>query len=245
MTRDEGKERDRIARRRFLELGGLSLAAFIASCKSEGPEWAQGLLAYAERKNESVERLLLKRGAREMARKSAREAGSAFPSYFISDTVPMWDAASRGPWRLEVSGAVRKPITLSLDDLVKLPSITQRVDHFCVEGWNAVARWTGVRVSDLARMVEPTPDAHYVDFQSFDSDYHESWDMESAMHPQTIIAYGLDGRMLAPAHGAPARLHSPVKLGYKNTKYLTKVVFLPARNGGYWSDQGYEWFGGT
>ena len=82
-------------------------------------------------------------------------------------------------------------------------------------------------------------------FESFDSGYHESWDLESATHPQTLVAYALDGRFLAPAHGAPARLHSPIKLGYKNTKYLTRVVFMPRRNGGYWSDQGYEWYGGT
>jgi DMSO/TMAO reductase YedYZ molybdopterin-dependent catalytic subunit len=65
------------------------------------------------------------------------------------------------------------------------------------------------------------------------------------MHPQTLVAYGMDGHLLTPGHGAPARVHSPVKLGYKCTKYLTRVVFMPARNGGYWSDQGYEWFGGT
>ena len=64
------------------------------------------------------------------------------------------------------------------------------------------------------------------------------------MHPQTLVAYGMDGHLLAPAHGAPARVHSPVKLGYKNTKYLTQIVFMPTQNGGYWSDQGYEWYGG-
>ena len=76
-------------------------------------------------------------------------------------------------------------------------------------------------------------------------DYHESWDVESALHPQTLVAYGKDGHLLPPAYGAPARLHSPVKLGYKNTKYLTRLVFRRERNGGYWSDQGYEWYGGT
>jgi DMSO/TMAO reductase YedYZ molybdopterin-dependent catalytic subunit len=65
------------------------------------------------------------------------------------------------------------------------------------------------------------------------------------MHPQTVVAYGLDGQMLGPAHGAPARVYSPVKLGYKNTKYLTKIVFMPVANGGYWSSQGYEWYGGV
>jgi DMSO/TMAO reductase YedYZ molybdopterin-dependent catalytic subunit len=69
--------------------------------------------------------------------------------------------------------------------------------------------------------------------------------MDSAMHHQTLVAYAMDGHYLGAGHGAPARVHSPVKLGYKNTKYLTKVVFMPERNGGYWSDRGYEWYGGT
>ena len=126
-----------------------------------------------------------------------------------------------------------------------MPRTTQRVNHYCVEGWTAVAEWSGTRVSELARAAGVQPQAKYVDFSSFDADYHESWDIESAMHPQTLIAYAMDGQMLEPAHGAPARLHSPVKLGYKNTKYLVRVTFMAERNGGYWSDQGYEWYGGT
>jgi DMSO/TMAO reductase YedYZ molybdopterin-dependent catalytic subunit len=157
----------------------------------------------------------------------------------------VWDETVRGKWTLEVSGLVRRPLRLTLEQLTKLRAITQRVNHYCVEGWTAVAEWTGVRVSELARTADVLPDAAYVDFQSFDEGYHESWDMESAMHPQTIIAYGMDGRYLGVAHGAPARLQSPIKLGYKCTKYLTKVVFLPRRNGGYWSDQGYEWYAGV
>ncbi len=179
------------------------------------------------------------------AKSGAKIAGSAFPSYFISNNVPVWDESVRGPWTLEVSGLVQTPVQLSLDDLRKLPFRSQRVDHFCVEGWNAVAVWQGARLSDIARAVGVKPDAGYVDFQSFDDGYHESWDIESAMHPQTLIAYAMDGHQLGMAHGAPARVHSPVKLGYKNTKYLTKIVFLPERNGGYWSDQGYEWYGGV
>ena len=89
------------------------------------------------------------------------------------------------------------------------------------------------------------PGAKYVDFQSFDDGYHESWDIESAMHPQTLVVYAQDGHYLNPAWGAPARIYSPTKLGYKNTKYLTKIVFMPQRNGGYWSDHGYEWYGGV
>ena len=104
---------------------------------------------------------------------------------------------------------------------------------------------TGVRLSDLSSLAGLLPEARCVDFQSFDADYHESWDLDSALHPQTLIVYGQDGRPLDPAYGAPARVYSPVKLGYKCTKYLTRIVFLPEKNGGYWSDQGYEWYAGV
>jgi DMSO/TMAO reductase YedYZ molybdopterin-dependent catalytic subunit len=234
-----------IDRRRFLALSGLSVtSALLAACDAS-PEHAERLLRYAERKNEGVERWLFRHRAMNTARAGAADAGAAFPSYFIAPSVPMWDAGTRGVWRLEVGGLVERPLSLSLAELMRVPHITQRVDHFCVEGWTAVASWTGCRVSELARLAGVRPEARYVDFESFDDGYHESWDLESAMHPQTLVAYGLDGRMLGAAHGAPARIHSPVKLGYKNTKYLTRILFLPGRTGGYWSDQGYEWFGGV
>ena len=232
-------------RRRFLTVSAASLSGAVLAACGANPKGADKLLDFAERANENIEMGLFRHDAMNRVPASAKLAGKDFPKYFISKTVPVWDPSLRGQWRLEVSGAVRTPLSLTLDDLMKLPHITQKVDHFCVEGWNARAEWTGVRVSDLARVAGITGDAHYVDFQSFDDDYHESWDMESAMHAQSLIAYGMDGRMLGPQHGAPARLHSPIKLGYKNTKYLTKVVFLPEKNGGYWSDQGYEWYGGT
>lgn len=234
-----------IDRRRFLTITAASVSSALLAACDANPRKAAPILDLAERKNETVERGLFRHTSMDNVSGSAGTAGTSFPKYFISDRVPVWDTAARGVWTLEITGAVRKPLTLTLDQLVSLPHISQKVDHFCVEGWNARAEWTGVRMSDLARLVEPTADAQYVDFAGFDKDYHESWDMESAMHKQTLIAYGMDGHMLGPGHGAPARVHSPIKLGYKNTKYLTKIVFMPARNGGYWSDQGYEWYGGT
>lgn len=232
-------------RRRFLTISAASLGGVLASACDKNPEGAKKLLALAERGNQRVEEGLFRHTAMNHVPAAAPVAGQSFPKYMISKTTPIWDTAANGVWRLEVSGAVRRPLSLSLEDLMKLPRVTQKVDHFCVEGWNARATWSGVRVSDLARAAQATDDAQFVDFASFDEDYHESWDMASAMHPQTLVAYGMDGYLLTPAHGAPARLHSPVKLGYKNTKYLTRVVFMPVQNGGYWSDQGYEWYGGT
>jgi DMSO/TMAO reductase YedYZ molybdopterin-dependent catalytic subunit len=250
-------------------------ASLLAACGSHGPDAARSLLRTAQRRNETVERWLFRHTAMDHVRANASLAGTMFPAYHVAPTLPTWDAATRGEWSLLVTGEVARPRRFTLAELQALPSITQRVDHFCVEGWNAVARWTGVRMRDLASFVGARPTAAYVDFRSFDvdqpgtyatdakadpavaaaehtaadlragRDYHESWDIESALHPQTLIAYGMDGHYLGAAHGAPARVHSPVKLGYKNTKYLTQVVFRTERNGGYWSDQGYAWYAGT
>lgn len=234
-----------IDRRRFLTVSAATLTGSLLAACNSNPRSGDALLQRAERWNEGLERGLFRHEEMNRVPASAASAGAAFPRYFISEKVPVWDEAVRGVWRLEVAGAVRTPLSLTLDDLMRLPRITQKVDHFCVEGWNARASWSGVRMSEIARLCRPTSDAGYVDFGGFDKGYHESWDLESAMHPQTLVAYGMDGALLGPGHGAPARVHSPVKLGYKNTKYLTRITFMPARNGGYWSDQGYEWFGGT
>ena len=233
-------------RRDFIRIGGASLsAALFGACSSEGPDKAQKLLDYAAKKNEVVERAIFRHTSMDHAKGGVRAAGLAMPSYYIADAVPTLDPAATAAWRLEVAGMVAKPLSLTLDDLMKLDRTTQRVNHYCVEGWTAVVDFTGVQLRTLAQLAQADPKAEYVDFQSFDNGYHESWDIESATHPQTLIVYAKDGALLSPAYGAPARVHSPVKLGYKNTKYLTKIAFMPVRNGGYWTDQGYEWYGGV
>ncbi len=239
-------ERLGLDRRGFLLAAGSAFGLLLAAaCDSEGPRSAQGLLQFAMRENEGVERALFRHTSIDTPPRGAPAAGQHFPSYFVSDSVPVWDEGARGVWRLEVDGMVRKPLRLTLADLASLPRVGYKLDHFCVEGWTAVATRTGVRLADLARLVGVQPGARYVDFTSFDSGYHESWDIESALHPQTLVVYAQDGRYLNAAWGAPARIYSPVKLGYKNTKYLTRITFLPERTGGYWSDKGYEWYGGV
>ena len=235
-----------IDRRRFLTVTGAAVSsAILESCNSRGPKSAERLVRYAERKNEQLERALFRHTAMDAPLSGAKLAGNALPSYFISRTVPVWSEAEKGPWSLEIGGMVDRTMRLSLQNLMDLPRTHTRVNHYCVEGWTAIEQWTGVRLSDLAKLVGAHREARYVDFESFDDGYHECWDIESAMHRQTVVAYGLDGQMLGPAHGAPARVYSPVKLGYKNTKYLTRIMFLPRRTGGYWSDRGYEWYGGV
>jgi DMSO/TMAO reductase YedYZ molybdopterin-dependent catalytic subunit len=230
-------------RRRFLASGlrgaGL-LAAGALACDSSRPH--AGFLGLMERVNERFQMALFD-PARLAPELSAAEETDlmAFPRYRISRDFPLAPAG----WTLAVKGLVARPLSLSLADLERLPRVRTRVRHHCVEGWTAVASWDGVRLSEIARIAGADPRARYVEFRSFDAGYWSSWDLASALHPQTILAYGMDGAPLPIEHGAPLRLYSAVKLGYKMVKYLTEVSFLPARSGGYWENQGYEWFAGV
>ena len=226
-------------RRRFLRGAGL-LALGGVACDSSRPR--EGFLGLMERANERFQRALFdpKRLAPELAPEEETPL-AAFPEYRIGRTFPVAPAG----WALAVRGLVATPLTLTLADLERLPRTRTRVRHHCVEGWSAVASWDGVRVSELARLAGADRRARYVEFQSFESGYWSSWDLESALHPQTILAYGMDGRRLPVEHGAPLRLYTAVKLGYKMVKWVTAVAFLPERSGGYWEDRGYEWYAGV
>ena len=220
-------------------IAGFAAASILSGCKSHA---AMGFLKGMERWNEHFQRAVF--SPNRLAPEPPPEdltPDAAFPSYFVSETMPFVPAA----WSLKVGGMVARPAVFSFEQLQTLPRTSMRIRHHCVEGWSAVASWQGVRLSELARMVGADPRAPYVEFRSFDSGYFSSWDRESALHPQTILAYSMNGHQLYPNHGAPLRLYSPVKLGYKMVKYLTEVNFLPTRSGGYWEDRGYEWFAGV
>jgi DMSO/TMAO reductase YedYZ molybdopterin-dependent catalytic subunit len=224
---------------RAVASGGLVLAGGLA-CDSSHPR--AGFLGTMERLNERFQRALFdpNRLAPELPESDQTPPG-LFPAYKIGDVYPIAPAG----WALKVTGMVARPEVLSAADLQRLPRTHLRVRHHCVEGWSAVAAWDGVRVSEIARLVGADPRARYVEFRSFEEGYYSSWDLASAMHPQTILAYGMNGAPLPPEYGAPLRLYSAVKLGYKMVKYLSALSFLPTRTGGYWEDQGYEWFAGV
>jgi DMSO/TMAO reductase YedYZ molybdopterin-dependent catalytic subunit len=226
-----------VTRRKWLLGAG---ALVLAACDTARP--SRGVLGAMERWNGRVQRLLFDpERLAPTPRPDENTPPDDFPVYFVSDRVPIAPAG----WRLRVGGLVARPALLSLEDLQRMPRTELRVRHYCVEGWSAVASWHGVRLRDLAAAVGADPRAGYVEFRSFDNGYWSSWDRPSAFHAQTILAYGMNGAPLAPDHGAPLRVYSAVKLGYKMVKYLTEVNFLPAPTGGYWEDQGYEWFAGV
>ncbi|MEA2697829.1 MAG: hypothetical protein QOI66_2100, partial [Myxococcales bacterium] len=220
------------------------------ACDSAKPH--KGILGLTERLNDRVQRGLFRSGKlapEEPASAVTREG--EFPLYKVGDNYP--DVPER--WRLRVHGLVAKPLDLSLADLKRLPSTQFRVRHHCVEGWSAVASWHGVGVAEIARLCGADPRARFVEFRSFERGqptedgpevrYYSSWDRESAEHPQTILAYGRNGAAMTLEEGAPLRLYSAVKLGYKMVKWVDEVVFQPVRTGGYWEDLGYEWFAGV
>lgn len=232
-----------LTRRKFLAGGARSaalVAAGVLGCDSSRPR--TGFLGAMERVNERFQQALF--DPDELAPELPEGSETplrAFPAYKISGFYPRVPPG----WRLRVHGLVARELSLAPADLERFPRTRVRVRHHCVEGWSAVAAWDGVRLSEIARAAGMDPRARYVEFRSFDSGYYSSWDLESALHPQTILAYGMNGEPLPTLYGAPLRLYSAVKLGYKMVKYLTDVIFLPERTGGYWEDRGYEWFAGV
>jgi DMSO/TMAO reductase YedYZ molybdopterin-dependent catalytic subunit len=147
-------------------------------------------------------------------------------------------------WTLTVTGEVQKPGDYTLAQIQALPKIRQNARHVCVEGWDVIGRYGGVRLSDFLNKIGADTTASFVTVACAD-DYYESLDMATALHPQTLLCYEMYDRPLTREHGAPLRLNIPTKIGYKQAKYLTdlKVTHILDRVG-YWEDQGYSEFYG-
>lgn len=151
---------------------------------------------------------------------------------------------SRGfsDWNLKVEGSVSKPGSYSLAQLHNFPSRTQITRHTCEEGWTAIGEWTGVPVSVILQHAGIKPSARYVNFYAYDG-FMESIDLMDAFHPQTILAYGMNGRNLPLQHGAPVRLRVETQIGYKSVKYLERIVVSDEFVDLY-GDTGWSWYTG-
>jgi len=239
-------ERPGLTRRDFLRFGVVAPAALVTACGWDGGPLLEPKLRAFSRINDWVgEHVFFSRTR--LAREypiALRTPVMQFPAYSITHNHTGRFPEVPANWALEVGGLVRTPLRLTPAMLEAMPRVTYTVKHHCVEGWTAVATWTGVPVSAVVQMAQPTADSRYLRFDSFDRNYYNGWDLASAMHPQTILAYAWNDQPLTMEHGAPLRLYSPVKLGYKLKKYLTRMTFTRERPGGYWEDQGYPWLGG-
>jgi DMSO/TMAO reductase YedYZ molybdopterin-dependent catalytic subunit len=247
--------------RRALGLAALG-SLFLAGCDRIGSAPAAiDVLRLATRLSHWMQALLAPQGA------LAPEypAAAISPAFRGNGTVDPDDddyqdlaANNFADWRLTVDGLVRHPAKFSLAQLQAMPSRTQITRHDCVEGWSCIGQWTGVPLAHILEQVMPLPQARYLVFHCADSmennnpdtRYYESIDMHAAVHPQTILAYGMNGQPLPVAHGAPLRLRVERQLGYKMAKYVMRIeavesfAQLRGGRGGYWEDLGYEWYAG-
>ncbi|WP_225769170.1 molybdopterin-binding protein [Inquilinus sp. Marseille-Q2685] len=253
-----------LTRRRFLT-GTISGASALTLTGCDALEQNAGLGAVirsAEALTMRAQRLLQGRDA--LAREFAETDIS--PSFRVNGTsAPEGDEYAQlldgkfASWRLKIDGLVDRPRELSLADLKALPARTQITRHDCVEGWSAIGKWTGVPLGMLLTSVGLKPSARFAVFhcadeleRTFDGSgrYYESIDLIDAFHPQTILAYAMNGQDLSMGHGAPLRLRVERQLGYKHAKYVMRIEIVDSfaglwgGNGGYWEDRGYEWYAG-
>lgn len=164
-----------------------------------------------------------------------------FNAFYDEEDVTEVDGAT---YKLELSGLIadRRPWTIA--DFRKLPQEDQITRHICVEGWSAIGRWSGVPFRTFLERVGADLKARYIGFKCAD-DYYSSVDMATALHPQTILALDYDGAELPPKYGYPMKLRVPTKLGFKNPKHIASLFVTNTYPGGYWEDQGYNWFSGS
>ena len=257
-----------VSRRKFLTgasvtVAGLSLTgcdAFDSVASSRSP--VRQAMEKANDLSYRVQRLLQGRGAMAQEfteadiRQPMRPNGVTNPADENYKTLLADNFAS---WRLEVTGLVEKPLSLSLAQLQSMPARTQITRHDCVEGWSCIAKWTGTPLALVLDQAVAKPEARYVMFDCMDTIerglmgnvlYYGVIDLLDARHPQTILAYGMNGKALPVENGAPLRVRVERQLGYKQPKYVNRITLLDDfakigwGKGGYWEDRGYDWYGG-
>jgi DMSO/TMAO reductase YedYZ molybdopterin-dependent catalytic subunit len=254
---EQRRDRRKLLRAALVGLASGTLAGCDAVTQNES---AVQFMRTAETLTKGVQRTL---GRRAMAQEFA--SSDVAPVFKANGTTaPMGDAYAQmvangfADWRLKIDGLVEKPVEFTLADLRAMPSRSQITRHDCVEGWSCIGQWKGVRLSHVLGMARLKPEAKYVVFHCLDqmeeddadSMYYESIDLDDAFHEQSILAYELNGKPLPVANGAPLRARIERQLGYKQPKYVYRIEAMAdfssiaGGKGGYWEDQGYNWYGG-
>lgn len=248
-------------RRSFLRMAAAGSAGLLlGGCDAiSQSSWGPKVLSSAEGLNRRVQALVAPSStmAREYSEADIsavfRANGTTMPS---TDAYQALLANQFRDYRLQVSGLVSRPAALSIADLKQLDMRTQITRHDCVEGWSVIGKWQGTALSAVLDHVGVAPAARYVVFHCYDemddmgTVYYESVDLTEARHPQTLLAYQLNDQPLPVQNGAPLRVRIGRQLGYKQAKYVSGIELVDSfgglgdGNGGYWEDQGYEWYAG-
>jgi DMSO/TMAO reductase YedYZ molybdopterin-dependent catalytic subunit len=232
----EPDDTDLVPRRRFLSLAGAGLLTIGFGSLAEGI-----VGDVSEPLNQQVESLIFQ------PQKLVPEfpISAIEPDKLIVNSFRGTPPIDLDSYRLIIDGEVDNPLSLSIAEVQRLPFTSMVIRHVCVEGWAAIVQWGGVKLGDLIAIAKPSTQAKYAYFYSADG-YYESWDIDSVMHPQTLMAYQKNNQPLEATNGAPLRLASPVKLGYKLSKWVTRIELTSelGEKQGYWEDLGYEWYAG-
>lgn len=248
-----------ITRRRLLVGGTSAGALLLGGCdRLNQSEDFRGVLRSAEGLTMRAQRLIMDRNA--LAREfQESDMSPVFRSNGTADpATPAYQrllASNFADWRLRVDGLVARPLSLSLAQLRSMPNRTQITRHDCVEGWSAIGKWHGTPLGAVLDAADLSTRARYLVFHCMDQlggrPYYESIDLVDAFHPQTILAWGMNNRILQVPHGAPLRLRVERQLGYKHAKYIERIEAVESLagiyggRGGFWEDSGdYEWYAG-
>ncbi len=229
----------RLFMRRSLTLGGLSL---LSGCSISDNKTVEAALSRISRFNDRAQAWLF--DPNQLAptySESMITRPFPFNAFYGEDETPVVKEAG---YKLELGGMIADKKSITLDELRAMPQRDQITRHICVEGWSAIGKWGGVLFSDFLKRVGADTTAKYVGFKCAD-DYYQSIDMATALHPQTLLTLTWDGQPLPTKYGFPMKLRMPTKLGYKNPKLITAMFVTNDYPGGYWEDQGYNWFGGS
>jgi DMSO/TMAO reductase YedYZ molybdopterin-dependent catalytic subunit len=253
-----------ITRRALMAGGSATAATLMSACDPASIQDVQSLrhvLSFGEFLSMQAHRLLL--ASQPLAREyTEAEISAEFPvngterpggtAYFRHVM------ANFASFRLTVDGLVRKPLSLTLDEIKAMPARTQITLHNCDEGWSAIGKWTGIPLAVLLQSAGLMPETRYIVFYCMDQlrtpggsgSYYESLDLFDALHPQTILAWGMNDKALPVQHGAPLRLRVERQIGYKNAKYINRIEavdrlsHIAGGRGGFWEDRGYAWYAG-
>jgi DMSO/TMAO reductase YedYZ molybdopterin-dependent catalytic subunit len=231
-----------VERRLFLKRAvGLGTLSLLSGCEFTNSDVMQRILRGMSRFNDEAQAALF--NPSRLAPEYSEDAivkPFPFNAFYNQSEAPLIDGVS---YQLELLGLIREKKSWTLKELAALPQTSQITRLICVEGWSAIGKWGGVRFSDFLHRIGADTTAKFVGFKCAD-DYHTSIDMASALHPQTLLALTFANETLPVEYGFPLRLRIPTKLGFKNPKHITAIYVTNTYPGGYWEDQGYNWFSG-
>ena len=242
LIKDAAKLMPDASRRGFLRgAASLGALAFLTGCDIVDGDTAEGVLRKVSEFNDGAQAALFSRTKLAPTYKES-DITRPFPfnAYYGEDEAPVVDGDS---YKLEISGLVENKKPWTLKELHALPEVSQITRHVCVEGWSAIGSWQGASLADFLKRIGADTRAKYVWFQCAEG-YTNTIDMPTALHPQTQMSFKFDNQILPRAYGFPMKIRMPTKLGFKNPKYVVAMEVTNIDKGGYWENQGYNWFSG-